>query len=93
MWPADDLPECIFGGNRRAVGVGVKQQQGLEVAPEALGDHVLPSRSHLYKTTGSKTKPVSNLLPKKAGAEIICILKMFNDIQMLASRSTVCCII
>lgn len=49
MRPADDLPERVLGGNGRALGVGVEEEQRLEAAPDALGDHVFPPRPHLAK--------------------------------------------
>ena len=57
--PADDLPQSVFGGNGRALGVGVEQQQGLEVAAQALGDHVLPPCADLPKTAAETKPPVT----------------------------------
>lgn len=67
MGPVDDLPESIFGRNCCALGVCVKQKQGLEVAPDALGDHIFPPGSNLFHICIIKKYPFGTLGMKRKG--------------------------
>lgn len=85
MGPVDDLPESIFGRNCCALGVCVKQKQGLEVAPDALGDHIFPPGSNLLKKRQwMKQNQTCNHCVSWIGRDLINLhVKKFQDTQKL----------